>query len=232
MSFQANTVRIQRLSDDEDVDITDEGADTEAEGCGTDTGTRPGSPSEEQTDPGLTWTGSSHEGQEHSSPSLQTPPSSFFLVGTEEPGETEKDEEVLEHQRTGAEDGRGSSPGPTDPPCGVERDTTGEPRSYLNLYTLNVVTSCTCVCCLTDSVDKTEDYELNQSQEEEPEEEDEEEEELKAPEQEVEMDTETITEDEKQAIPEFFEGRPSKTPERYLKIRNYILDQWYCKYIN
>lgn len=40
------------------------------------------------------------------------------------------------------------------------------------------------------------------------------------------MDTESITEDEKQAIPEFFEGRPSKTPDRYLKIRNYILDQW------
>lgn len=57
-------------------------------------------------------------------------------------------------------------------------------------------------------------------------EEDEEEEELKVPEQEIEMDTETITEDEKQAIPEFFEGRPAKTPERYLKIRNYILDQW------
>uniref|UniRef100_A0A8C7Y8Y8 Myb-like, SWIRM and MPN domain-containing protein 1 n=1 Tax=Oryzias sinensis TaxID=183150 RepID=A0A8C7Y8Y8_9TELE len=55
---------------------------------------------------------------------------------------------------------------------------------------------------------------------------DEEEEEIKAPEQEAEMDTGTITEEEKQAIPEFFEGRPSKTPERYLKIRNYILDQW------
>ena len=38
---------------------------------------------------------------------------------------------------------------------------------------------------------------------------------------------ESITDDEKQAIPEFFEGRPSKTPDRYLKIRNYILDQWY-----
>ncbi|XP_061681768.1 histone H2A deubiquitinase MYSM1 [Syngnathoides biaculeatus] len=57
-------------------------------------------------------------------------------------------------------------------------------------------------------------------------EEDQEEEELKAPEQEVELDVERISEDEKQAIPEFFEGRPSKTPERYLKIRNYILDQW------
>lgn len=55
----------------------------------------------------------------------------------------------------------------------------------------------------------------------------EEEEELKIPEQEIEMDMEGITEEEKQAIPEFFEGRPSKTPERYLKIRNYILDQWY-----
>nr|XP_057928724.1 histone H2A deubiquitinase MYSM1 isoform X2 [Doryrhamphus excisus] len=64
---------------------------------------------------------------------------------------------------------------------------------------------------------------------------DEEEEELKAPEQEVELDMETISEDEKQAIPEFFEGRPSKTPERYLKIRNYILDQWLKskpKYLN
>lgn len=53
-----------------------------------------------------------------------------------------------------------------------------------------------------------------------------EEEELKPPEQEVTLDTSTITEEEKQAIPEFFEGRLSKTPERYLKIRNYILDQW------
>ncbi|KAF4070882.1 hypothetical protein AMELA_G00278540 [Ameiurus melas] len=53
-----------------------------------------------------------------------------------------------------------------------------------------------------------------------------EEEELKPPEQEVTLDTSTVTEEEKQAIPEFFEGRLSKTPERYLKIRNYILDQW------
>uniref|UniRef100_A0A8C1MQR4 Myb-like, SWIRM and MPN domain-containing protein 1 n=1 Tax=Cyprinus carpio TaxID=7962 RepID=A0A8C1MQR4_CYPCA len=51
-------------------------------------------------------------------------------------------------------------------------------------------------------------------------------EELRAPDQEVVLDLNTITEEEKQAFPEFFEGRPSKTPERYLKIRNYILDQW------
>ncbi|XP_048832350.1 histone H2A deubiquitinase MYSM1 [Brienomyrus brachyistius] len=58
------------------------------------------------------------------------------------------------------------------------------------------------------------------------EEEDEEEEELKAPEQEVQLDRRAVTEEEKQAVSEFFEGRPSKTPERYLKIRNYILEQW------
>ncbi|XP_034358269.1 deubiquitinase MYSM1 isoform X2 [Arvicanthis niloticus] len=60
-------------------------------------------------------------------------------------------------------------------------------------------------------------------------------EELKPPEQEVEIDRNVIQEEEKQAIPEFFEGRQTKTPERYLKIRNYILDQWeICKpkYLN
>ncbi|NWI68226.1 MYSM1 deubiquitinase, partial [Todus mexicanus] len=60
-------------------------------------------------------------------------------------------------------------------------------------------------------------------------------EELKPPEQEVEVDRSIILEEEKQAFPEFFEGRQAKTPERYLKIRNYILDQWEkCKpkYLN
>ncbi|CAI5777064.1 histone H2A deubiquitinase MYSM1 isoform X1 [Podarcis lilfordi] len=51
-------------------------------------------------------------------------------------------------------------------------------------------------------------------------------EELKPPDQEVEIDRQTVLEEEKQAIPEFFVGRQAKTPERYLKIRNYILDQW------
>ncbi|XP_057568338.1 deubiquitinase MYSM1 isoform X2 [Hippopotamus amphibius kiboko] len=67
------------------------------------------------------------------------------------------------------------------------------------------------------------------------EEENHEEEELKPPEQEIEIDRNIIQEEEKQAIPEFFEGRQAKTPERYLKIRNYILDQWeICKpkYLN
>lgn len=78
----------------------------------------------------------------------------------------------------------------------------------------------------TDNADKDEQGVTDRPEDNQEEEENEDEEELKAPEQEMEMDMETIAEDEKQAIPEFFEGRPSKTPGRYLKIRNYILDQW------
>ncbi|XP_077463332.1 histone H2A deubiquitinase MYSM1 isoform X2 [Stigmatopora argus] len=82
--------------------------------------------------------------------------------------------------------------------------------------------------------DRVEENQEEEEEEDDDEEEDEEEE-LKAPEQEVELDVGIISDDEKQAIPEFFEGRPSKTPERYLKIRNYILDQWLRskpKYLN
>ncbi|KAG8437088.1 hypothetical protein GDO86_007969 [Hymenochirus boettgeri] len=60
-------------------------------------------------------------------------------------------------------------------------------------------------------------------------------EELKPPDQEIEIDKTFILEEEKQAVPEFFEGRQAKTPDRYLRIRNYILDQWEnCKpkYLN
>ncbi|KFU86605.1 Histone H2A deubiquitinase MYSM1, partial [Chaetura pelagica] len=60
-------------------------------------------------------------------------------------------------------------------------------------------------------------------------------EELKPPDQEVEVDRSIVLEEEKQAFPEFFEGRQAKTPERYLKIRNHILNQWErCKpkYLN
>ncbi len=74
--------------------------------------------------------------------------------------------------------------------------------------------------------DKTESGE-SPEEEVEDDQEEEDEEELRAPDQEVVLDLNTITEEERQAIPEFFEGRPSKTPERYLKIRNYILDQWW-----
>ncbi|XP_063056870.1 histone H2A deubiquitinase MYSM1 [Engraulis encrasicolus] len=88
-------------------------------------------------------------------------------------------------------------------------------------------------------LEKQEGTEMLENPEEEGEEDDDDEEEeevvLRAPEQEVTLDRMEITEEEKQAIPEFFEGRPAKTPERYLKIRNHILEQWdKCKpkYLN
>lgn len=40
------------------------------------------------------------------------------------------------------------------------------------------------------------------------------------------LDSHTITDLEKYFHSEFFEGRPTKTPERYVKIRTYILDTW------
>ncbi|XP_038048375.1 histone H2A deubiquitinase MYSM1-like [Patiria miniata] len=49
------------------------------------------------------------------------------------------------------------------------------------------------------------------------------------------LDLEEIEDWEKKALPEFFKGRPTKTPERYLKIRNYIHQQWLQikpKYLN
>ncbi|KAK7482268.1 hypothetical protein BaRGS_00026511, partial [Batillaria attramentaria] len=40
------------------------------------------------------------------------------------------------------------------------------------------------------------------------------------------LSADTVLEEEKMVHAEFFDGRPLKTPERYLKIRNYILDCW------
>ncbi|CAG8520541.1 18735_t:CDS:2 [Racocetra fulgida] len=42
----------------------------------------------------------------------------------------------------------------------------------------------------------------------------------------IEIDQETITESERKKNSEFFCGRGSKTPERYMKIRNFILNAW------
>ncbi|XP_062610291.1 deubiquitinase MYSM1-like, partial [Saccostrea cucullata] len=58
---------------------------------------------------------------------------------------------------------------------------------------------------------------------------------LPIPKQEAQIDPDTITEQEHQIHADFFDGRPSKTPERYLRIRNYILETWAkCKpgYLN
>jgi protein MYSM1 len=40
------------------------------------------------------------------------------------------------------------------------------------------------------------------------------------------LEPDVITEEERKVHLEFFDGRPSKTPDRYLKIRNYILESW------
>ncbi|XP_060070374.1 histone H2A deubiquitinase MYSM1-like [Ylistrum balloti] len=40
------------------------------------------------------------------------------------------------------------------------------------------------------------------------------------------VDYKSITDEERKIHIEFFDGRPSKTPERYMKIRNYILESW------
>ncbi|KAL0082314.1 Homeodomain-like DNA binding domain-containing transcription factor [Phycomyces blakesleeanus] len=42
----------------------------------------------------------------------------------------------------------------------------------------------------------------------------------------VSFEGDTITAQEKKKNPEWFENKPSKTPERYLKIRNFILSEW------
>ncbi|KAL4235755.1 Myb-like [Mactra antiquata] len=55
------------------------------------------------------------------------------------------------------------------------------------------------------------------------------------PVKEVVLDSGEITEQEKEVLKEFFDDRPSKTPERYLKIRNFIIESWKkCKpnYLN
>lgn len=44
---------------------------------------------------------------------------------------------------------------------------------------------------------------------------------------EVKLEPDEITDEEREALKEFFDNRPSKTPERYLKIRNYIIEVWY-----
>ena len=38
-----------------------------------------------------------------------------------------------------------------------------------------------------------------------------------------------VSDEERTVHPEFFENRSSKTPERYLRIRNYITESWYEK---
>ncbi|XP_056133349.1 histone H2A deubiquitinase MYSM1 [Lampris incognitus] len=259
----ANTIRIERLSDDEDeeVDITDDISDEGEVGdklqdelksesykscqlTGTETGTDNSILSENtqaqpiQMEADMTVGENNHGiGTEdhpcHSSPSQYTDPPLSSFPCPEEPG------------MTGLNDGdRQVILPPAKDICvepGIEAKKMTEQHHIPQSQSLQTGSSEgrshqeTC-CSRTDCADNEASHSLNDRPEGDLEEdEEEEEEELKFPEQEIEMDMEIITEEEKQAIPEFFEGRPSKTPERYLKIRNYILDQWLKskpKYLN
>ncbi|XP_067368277.1 histone H2A deubiquitinase MYSM1 isoform X1 [Channa argus] len=236
---QTNTVRIEKHSDDEDedVDITDDLSDdgdaddkpeakTESdktELCEEEklifTEVHAENPTNEQKDGGPIVTNVQLAGQEwHILPPHENSQLSSLhpcLEDCDAPGiekkSREKESSPLKTLQTGAQ---------ID-----SNQMTNENEGHFSQSDSSVETGQLeeASCDGTDFADKTERSLTNRPEEDQ---EDEEEEELKAPEQEIEMNMETISEDEKQAIPEFFEGRPSKTPERYLKIRNYILDQW------
>uniref|UniRef100_A0A8C2CGV0 Myb-like, SWIRM and MPN domain-containing protein 1 n=1 Tax=Cyprinus carpio TaxID=7962 RepID=A0A8C2CGV0_CYPCA len=189
VSALTNAVRIEQLSDDEDVDITDDFSDD-------------GLQSENQPQP----PGS----PECNHKEELSPPSDVLLNPVSESGSTAEDgatdpvtngnAAIITHIEIDSE---------PEEESGTRFSKSGSPGKH----SLSEEES-------TEREDKTES---GGSPEEEVEED---QEELRAPDQEVVLDLNTITEEEKQAFPEFFEGRPSKTPERYLKIRNYILDQW------
>ncbi|XP_072552235.1 histone H2A deubiquitinase MYSM1 [Salminus brasiliensis] len=191
----ANTIRIEQLSDDEDVDITDDLSDDASQPeCQIDQVDEPKGFDQP------------HD-QEEVAPVVPSTDSSVKKPLLN-PGEVS-----IVSADLSSEVNSGSSQSVAEPELEEQRDA-----------------------CLSDTSPETFTLPGDESSEdkgvvgcgslEETEDDQEEEEELKAPEHEVTLDISTITEEEKQAIQEFFEGRPSKTPERYLKIRNYILDQW------
>ncbi|XP_040834414.1 deubiquitinase MYSM1 isoform X1 [Ochotona curzoniae] len=219
-----NAVKIEKLSDDEEVDITDEvdefASETPQKNSSnavlldslggrthvTDQGKLIVSNSQ-----GEAFSESSGEYvQNRKQEEVETPSSSQIMLCPETQNNNDKESVELDdqkcknynkHKKNGIADDAGQWPSPE--PCAIQKDLSDS--EVLFRHSCHVV---------------------EESQEEE---------ELKPPEQEIEIDRNTIQEEEKQAIPEFFEGRPAKTPERYLKIRNYILDQWeICKpkYLN
>ncbi|XP_056621315.1 histone H2A deubiquitinase MYSM1 [Triplophysa dalaica] len=188
ISALTNAVRIERLSDDEDVDITDDSSNDgfqveNQSDCDDKEEICPMSP---QTDDLLN---SLTQSQTSASEGFTDPDTNEIAGLSQNRIDLEPDEESVNNLSMS---------------CSPGKDSLLEEES-------------------SDGLDKMESVECP---EEEVEEDQEDEEELRPPEQEVTLDLNTVTEEEKQAISEFFEGRPSKTPERYLKIRNYILDQW------
>ncbi|KAL4634948.1 histone H2A deubiquitinase MYSM1 isoform X2 [Arapaima gigas] len=196
-AVMSNAVRIERLSDDEDVDITDDlsndGAPWETQTDLSEPGSLEGLHNETTTTSAPT---------HHHKPSVYPEPPQDALLNWVKEGSADAHYDstpVLEEESELAKLG---SPGVQSTSEMEESEVAGQKDAVVG-----------------------QDVEF----------EEEEEEDLKAPEQEVQLCRSDVTEEEKQAMSEFFEGRPSKTPERYLKIRNYILDQWYkCKpkYLN
>ncbi|XP_012691590.1 histone H2A deubiquitinase MYSM1 [Clupea harengus] len=193
-----NAVRIETLSDDEDVDITDDLSD---EGSQTDQPPEMGGGQE-----GVEEQDSQGEAS-HSPQSPPTPPSPK--------ASPPRLAEASAYGGTLEVDSGPSSAVQFDPSVSEEEGKTDLESASLGR---------------TPQEEEEKHYDTDEEDQEE-----EEDDEIRAPEQEVTLDKDEITEEEKQAIPEFFEGRPAKTPERYLKIRNHILEQWEkCKpkYLN
>ncbi|KAA0708805.1 Histone H2A deubiquitinase MYSM1 [Triplophysa tibetana] len=187
ISALTNAVRIEQLSDDEDVDITDDSSNDgfqveNQSDCDDKEEICPMSPQADDLLNSLT------QSQTTASEGFTDPDTNEIAGLSQNRIDLEPDEESVNNLLIS---------------CSPGKDSLLEEES-------------------SDGLDKMESCECPEEEVEE----DQEDEELRPPEQEVTLDLNTVTEEEKQAISEFFEGRPSKTPERYLKIRNYILDQW------
>ncbi|XP_051511361.1 histone H2A deubiquitinase MYSM1 isoform X1 [Myxocyprinus asiaticus] len=198
-SALTNAVRIEQLSDDEDVDITDDSSDD-------------GLQLENQLEPLGTHKGSLDcDGQGELSPLPPTTDRPFNPLSESDSIASDGPDDLNTNGNSGISH-TGIDPEPEEESV-TQLSQSGSPSKQS-------------LSGDEGNEEEGEKTELGECPEEEVEEDQEDEEELRAPEQEVIMDLNTVTEEEKQAIPEFFEGRPSKTPERYLKIRNYILEQW------
>uniref|UniRef100_A0A8C9UIX7 Deubiquitinase MYSM1 n=1 Tax=Spermophilus dauricus TaxID=99837 RepID=A0A8C9UIX7_SPEDA len=218
-----NAVKIEKLSDDEEVDITDEvdewASQTSHKNCSSGLlldipNSKTHESSQEIRSQEILFCRSSREYlQNIKQDEMKTLSSSEITSWTKKQSNNENDSAEINDQKCNKLIKNGDKQGgngiddsrqcPSPEPCEIQKDFGDNEMLFHS--------SCQMV------------------------EESHEEEELKPPEQEVEIDRNIIQEEEKQAIPEFFEGRQAKTPERYLKIRNYILDQWeICKpkYLN
>uniref|UniRef100_A0A8C5SFG7 Myb-like, SWIRM and MPN domain-containing protein 1 n=1 Tax=Laticauda laticaudata TaxID=8630 RepID=A0A8C5SFG7_LATLA len=196
-----NAVKIEKLSDDEEVDITDEMDELLSCAHQQESGRSeildvPKSPSEQSN-----WTAPVLDSAQRMSAVLLTQDITKPEQRADETvvscSENKKHQTIkIENQKC---DGTGTSENPDWFPspelCEEQKDITDSSIHFLSSEHLG---------------------EENQMDAEE----------LKSPDQEIAIDRGVILEEEKQAIPEFFVGRQAKTPERYLKIRNYILDQW------